>query len=176
MAMLDNNGLSYFWGKLKVLLAGKANSSHTHAISDVNNLQTTLNGKAASTHIHVINDVTGLQNALDGKATTAQIEDALSKIADKITLLPYQDFGSVIEKYTLPSIAIGTLKPYWIEQRTSDSDTLSLPSGGRYIIGHCIYDTYNSTSGYIINIMSGGSIIARGYNKRNISGFYLRIE
>lgn len=33
-------------------LAGKANASHTHAISDVTDLQTTLDGKAASSHNH----------------------------------------------------------------------------------------------------------------------------
>ena len=33
-------------------LAGKANATHTHAISDVTNLQTTLDGKAASSHNH----------------------------------------------------------------------------------------------------------------------------
>lgn len=48
-------------------LANKANLSHTHAIADVTNLQTTLDGKAATTHTHAIADVTGLQTALDGK-------------------------------------------------------------------------------------------------------------
>lgn len=33
-------------------LAGKANATHIHAISDVTNLQTTLDGKAASSHNH----------------------------------------------------------------------------------------------------------------------------
>lgn len=33
-------------------LAGKANTTHTHAISDITNLQTTLDGKAASSHNH----------------------------------------------------------------------------------------------------------------------------
>lgn len=53
---------------LQTALNGKAGTSHTHAISDVTNLQTTLNGKAPSTHTHAIGDVTGLQTALDGKA------------------------------------------------------------------------------------------------------------
>lgn len=33
-------------------------SAHTHAISDVTNLQTTLNGKAALVHTHVMADIT----------------------------------------------------------------------------------------------------------------------
>jgi hypothetical protein len=35
-------------------LAGKAASSHTHAISDVTSLQTSLDGKASTTHSHLI--------------------------------------------------------------------------------------------------------------------------
>ncbi len=39
-------------------LSGKANSSHSHAISDVTNLQTTLDGKAAKSHTHKAADIT----------------------------------------------------------------------------------------------------------------------
>jgi hypothetical protein len=49
-------------------LAGKASTSHTHAISDVTNLQTTLDGKAATSHTHSISNVTSLQTSLDAKA------------------------------------------------------------------------------------------------------------
>lgn len=41
-----------------------AASSHSHAISDVTNLQNTLNGKADSAHSHSISDVTGLSATL----------------------------------------------------------------------------------------------------------------
>ena len=51
-------------------LATKANTSHTHAISDVTGLQTALDSKAASSHTHAIANVTGLQTALDGKQAT----------------------------------------------------------------------------------------------------------
>ena len=49
---------------------GAASSVHTHAISDVTNLQTTLDGKASSSHTHSIANVTDLQTTLDGKAST----------------------------------------------------------------------------------------------------------
>lgn len=39
-------------------LSGKANSTHSHAISDVTNLQTTLDGKAAKSHTHKAADIT----------------------------------------------------------------------------------------------------------------------
>ena len=46
---------------------GKSNVGHTHAISDVTNLQSTLNGKANSSHTHAISQVTNLQSTLDNK-------------------------------------------------------------------------------------------------------------
>lgn len=58
-----------FASTVTTALAGKANTSHTHAISDTTGLQTALDGKAASSHTHVISDTTGLQTALDGKVS-----------------------------------------------------------------------------------------------------------
>ena len=60
---------------------GKAEASHTHAISDVTGLQTAIDGKAASSHTHAISDVTGLQTAIDGKADTSHTH-TLSQITD----------------------------------------------------------------------------------------------
>ena len=63
-------------------LAGKANTSHTHAIADTTGLQTALDGKqatgsyAAAVHAHVIADTTGLQTALNGKALSSHTHDA----------------------------------------------------------------------------------------------------
>ena len=66
---------------LQTTLDGKATTSHTHAISDVTNLQTTLDGKAASSHTHAIADVTNLQTTLDGKAASSHTH-TLSDITD----------------------------------------------------------------------------------------------
>lgn len=51
-------------------------TAHTHAISDVTNLQTSLDGKAASSHTHAISDVTNLQTTLDGKAASSHTHAA----------------------------------------------------------------------------------------------------
>ena len=48
----------------------KADKKHTHAISDITNLQTTLNGKANASHTHTISQINTLQDALDGKQAT----------------------------------------------------------------------------------------------------------
>lgn len=58
--------------QITAFLAGKADSVHSHAISDVTGLQTALNAKADSLHSHAIADTTGLQAALNNK------EDAIT--------------------------------------------------------------------------------------------------
>ena len=68
---------------LQTSLDGKAATSHSHAISDVTSLQTSLDGKAATSHTHAISDTTGLQTALDGKAATSHTH-TLSQITDYV--------------------------------------------------------------------------------------------
>ena len=63
---------------LQTTLDGKASSTHTHTISDVTNLQTTLDGKASSSHSHSISDVTNLQTNLNGKINTSDIANNLT--------------------------------------------------------------------------------------------------
>ena len=50
---------------INTAVAGKANTSHTHAISDITGLQTAINAKANSSHTHTINDIsaTGTKNS-----------------------------------------------------------------------------------------------------------------
>ena len=45
----------------------KANSSHTHSISQITSLQSTLNGKANASHTHTISQINTLQDELDRK-------------------------------------------------------------------------------------------------------------
>ena len=64
---------------INTAVAGKANTSHTHAISDISGLQTAINAKANSSHTHTINDIqaTGTKNNttfLRGDGTWAVID------------------------------------------------------------------------------------------------------
>lgn len=56
---------------LQASLDAKAPNSHTHSISGVNGLQAALDAKAPVAHSHIIGDVTGLQPALDAKQTAS---------------------------------------------------------------------------------------------------------
>lgn len=64
---------------INTAISGKANTSHTHAISDVTGLQTAINAKADSSHTHTVNDIsaTGTKNSttfLRGDGTWATID------------------------------------------------------------------------------------------------------
>ncbi len=86
---------------INTALTGKANTNHTHSITNITNLQsqldgkansvhthddryytetemnTKLNGKANSTHTHNISDVTGLSTSLDGKMNNDYSESTI---------------------------------------------------------------------------------------------------
>lgn len=85
---------------LQSALDGKANSSHSHAISDVTGLQTALDGKASSSHSHAIADVTGLQTALDGKASSVHTH-AIADITGLQTALDAKAVPSDIKNSTI---------------------------------------------------------------------------
>lgn len=97
---------------INTALTGKANTNHTHSITNITNLQSSLdekansvhthddryyteteiddqlNGKADSNHIHNIGDVTGLSTSLDGKMgnsyKVSQVTDADNMYAHRI--------------------------------------------------------------------------------------------
>lgn len=53
--------------ELQTGLASKANTKHTHSITEVTNLQTTLDGKAPKSHVHTEGDIAGLTAKLNAK-------------------------------------------------------------------------------------------------------------
>lgn len=76
-----NTESSYRTGNVNLTSAniGAAAASHTHAISEVTDLQTTLSGKAASSHVHSASDITSgtlpVERIADGSITTDKIAD-----------------------------------------------------------------------------------------------------
>jgi hypothetical protein len=59
-------------------ISGKANTAHTHAISDVTSLQAALDGKALSSHTHATSDITGFDAAVKASAVSDTAYDATS--------------------------------------------------------------------------------------------------
>lgn len=103
---------------LQAALNAKANSSHSHAISDVTGLQAALDGKqasgsyAAASHSHAISDVTNLQTSLDAKVDEGAVTSSgLTMSTDKLLGRDTAGAGA-IEELSVGgglSIASGTL-------------------------------------------------------------------
>lgn len=130
-------------------LAGKADTTHTHAITDVTDLASTLLGKADLVHTHLIADVTGLQASLDvinTKADTTHTHitsdisglqaalDAKSDLGHTHPGLLSGDQGDAITSAYLPSASnpfatqnwvYGSGNPYAIKFETATGASVS---------------------------------------------------
>lgn len=93
------------------LAAGKADTSHKHAITDVTGLQDALAGKAAVDHnhddvysklghTHAIANVTGLQDALDAKQDDLSA-DQLNAVNSGITSAKVSDYDAHVADTTI---------------------------------------------------------------------------
>ena len=69
---------------------GAAAASHTHAISDVNNLQSTLDGKAAKSHTHSASEITSgtlsIDRIADKSITKEKLADGIITDTDNILI------------------------------------------------------------------------------------------
>lgn len=183
-------------------LNNKANKTHTHAISDITNLQTSLNGKADVGHGHAISEITNLQSKLDGKAnaghthTISQIntlQDALDGKQNKIDY-PCSFIGSNGNYVKL--IRAGT-NNYYVEiehgRITYNGSTTQYPeikvtfphafnvasANDKPTVIVSFAPTSNSTGTYealkVLNVTSTGfSVITR--MSSSISGGYFRVN
>lgn len=121
---------------LETVVAGKANTSHTHSIGNVTNLQTTLDGKAASSHTHTVANISDLtataaelnymdgvtsnvQTQLDGKATSGHAHgllhsDLTKTIDDTTTNSGWSMINSPYRGFILKSLRTNKTSPEWI--------------------------------------------------------------
>ena len=103
-------------------------TAHTHAISDVTNLQATLDGKSPSSHSHPIAGVVGLQTALDGKQASGSYSLASHTHSDATTSVA--GFLSIADKTKLDSVASGAevnVNADW-NSSSGDSQILNKPA------------------------------------------------
>jgi hypothetical protein len=88
-------------------LAGKANTTHTHAQSDVTGLVTALSGKAAVSHTHAESEITGLVTDLAGKAAVSHghvqsdVTGLVSALAAKADLV-----AGKVPQSQIPAVAL----------------------------------------------------------------------
>lgn len=146
---------------IKNVLVGKANTIHTHAISNITNLQSFLDGKAEVGHTHSISGITGLQSALDNKAGLNH-GHSLSNITDvdltnKVNgyALLYNESSNKFVSTALPTLSLtasttnGNIKVNGGELKVFDSTSIDLAMNGKAntIHNHTISDVENLQTG-----------------------------
>lgn len=147
-------------------LAGKANTTHTHIISDITNLVTTLAGKADVSHSHIVADITGLQDTLDdlsnNKAsvththTISQITALQTALDNKSDIththagLPTGDVADALAGASLPSSTNPFATEDWVTANAMPKNPTVTATG--------ITGTYNNTNyPYEIEIVINGT-------------------
>lgn len=96
-AYVDPSDVDVTWSDIQGKPSTFPPSSHTHAITDVNGLQSALDSKAAASHTHSISQVSGLQSALDSKLTASQAEAQADSTAEDVATL-VADFNALLAK------------------------------------------------------------------------------
>lgn len=112
----------------------KANTSHTHTISETSGLQTALDGKAPESHIHSIGEVDGLEAQLNSKALKSDLDELEGVLPDFQDGVAYLRFKRTVTawQWLVPD------SPY----REPGQYTFRVPAGDY----HVIVDGANNTA------------------------------
>lgn len=124
-------------------LNGKANSSHSHSISNITNLQSSLDGKSPTSHTHDDRYYTEseINTKLNGKANSSHTHTA-SQISDLTVSTHTLANGAKLYKYR--KIVLAVFNNYQYSGKTPNvwTDIFNIPSAYRpistdNIYGHC---------------------------------------
>lgn len=108
---------------LNTELATKADTIHSHTISDVTNLSLELNAKASATHTHSTSDINGLGAILADKVGFTTLDTLLltkSDVNHTHTTLSDVTMGNV----TTNAINSDSLTTGWVDSTSLDSDSI----------------------------------------------------
>ncbi len=158
-------------------ISGRAAASHTHAISDITNLQTELNnkvntslvknassttagdvydvrhvntelaGKAPTTHSHVIGDVTNLQTELNNKLNTSAVVSSNSTTASEVYNVVYVNTELAGKAPTTHSHVIG------------DVTNLQTELNNRFLVSDVV-SSNSTTAGQVYDVVYVNSAIS----------------
>ena len=135
-------------------LNGKASSSHSHAISDITNLQSTLDGKANSSHNHD-----------DKYFTETEVLNMLSGTETSSKSYTWSFFnGASFSLDALPNIGVVytiTINATYLGY-SGATNVIKSPASGKHIILGVSYSHTNSDS-YVPNLTNINEYISKGY-------------
>lgn len=156
-------------------LNNKANKTHTHAISDITNLQTSLNGKADVGHGHAISAITNLQDALDRKQNKIEYPCSFDDSSSKSVKLSRDGTNNFYVHIQHGNVTYNGSTTQYPEINVTFPQAFNKPP--TVIVSFA--PTSNSTGTYealkVINVTSTGfTVITR--MSASISGGYFRVN
>lgn len=132
-------------------LNGKANSSHTHSISNITNLQSALDSKSETGHTHDDRyyTETEMNTKLNGKANSSHTHTA-SQISDLTVSTHTLANGAKLYKYG--KIVLAVFNNYQYSGKTPNvwTDLFNIPSAYRPISTDNIYGHWSGSTGQIV--------------------------
>lgn len=132
-------------------LSGKANSSHSHSISNITNLQSALDSKSATGHTHDDRyyTETEMNTKLNGKANSSHTHTA-SQISDLTVSTHTLANGAKLYKYG--KIVLAVFNNYQYSGKTPNvwTDIFNIPSAYKPISTDNIYGHWSGSTGQIV--------------------------
>lgn len=132
-------------------LNGKANSSHSHSISNITNLQSALDSKSETGHTHDDRyyTETEMNTKLNGKANSSHTHTA-SQISD-LTVSTHT-FANGAKLYKYGKIVLAVFNNYQYSGKTPNvwTDLFNIPSAYKPISTDNIYGHWSGSTGQIV--------------------------
>lgn len=136
---------------INTALTGKANTNHTHSITNITNLQSQLDGKANSVHTHDDRyyTETEMNTKLNGKANSSHTHTA-SQISDLTVSTHTLANGAKLYKYG--KIVLAVFNNYQYSGKTPYvwTDIFNIPSAYKPISTDNIYGHWSGSTGQIV--------------------------
>lgn len=136
---------------INTALTGKANTNHTHSITNITNLQSQLDGKANSVHTHDDRyyTETEMNTKLNGKANSSHTHTA-SQISDLTVSTHTLANGAKLYKYG--KIVLAVFNNYQYSGKTPNvwTEIFNIPSAYRPISTDNIYGHWSGSTGQIV--------------------------
>ena len=136
---------------INTALTGKANTNHTHSITNITNLQSQIDGKANSVHTHDDRyyTETEMNTKLNGKANSSHTHTA-SQISDLTVSTHTLANGAKLYKYGKIVLAVFNNYPYSGKTPNVWTDIFNIPSAYKPISTDNIYGHWSGSTGQIV--------------------------